>query len=147
MSSGAELAAVFGYSFRNDDLRLQALTHATRVNESEEGRPSNERLAHLGDAVIEVIVREHLYHGHPNADKKFLSENDDLFTNNPALAKVARSLGLGRFLQRGAGLTVEKDNETVLAQLYEALIGAVYLDGGLESARRIVSRHLRLPPL
>ncbi|GAC1442745.1 MAG: ribonuclease III [Mycobacteriales bacterium] len=117
----------------------RALTHRSFAYEHG-GLPTNERLEFLGDAVLGVIVTDALYRTHPDLPEGQLAKLRASVVNTRALAGVARSLDLGRWLRLGKGeeVTGGNDKASILADTMEALIGAVYLDRGLDAATRMV---------
>jgi ribonuclease-3 len=121
------------------DLLERALTHRSYAYENG-GLPTNERLEFLGDAVLGVIVTDALYRTHPDLPEGQLAKLRASVVNTRALAGVARSLDLGRWLRLGKGeeVTGGKDKASILADTMEAVIGAVYLDRGLDAATLMV---------
>ena len=137
----ASLDEVLGYRFRDEGLARTALTHPSWANEVD-GGGGNERLEFLGDAVLDLVIADALYAAHPDWAEGELTRARAALVNQRALAEVSRSLGLGRLVklgrteQRSAG----GDKDRVLANCLEALIGAVFLDGGLEPATGLLRR-------
>ena len=121
-----------------------ALTHRSYAHENG-GLPTNERLEFLGDSVLGIIVTEHLYRTHPDVPEGQLAKMRAATVSEPALAAVARDLGLGEFIKLGKGeaLSGGRDKDSILSDTFEALIGATYLTSGLEEARRVVLERLR----
>jgi ribonuclease-3 len=119
----------------------RALTHRSYAYEHG-GLPTNERLEFLGDSVLGVIVTDALYRTHPDLPEGQLAKLRASVVNTRALAGVARSLELGRWLRLGKGeeVTGGRDKASILADTMEALIGAIYLDRGLETATVMVRR-------
>jgi ribonuclease-3 len=138
-----DLAALLGHSFRDPALLRTALTHPSRAYEEGGGR-GNERLEFLGDAVLGLVVAELLFEERPDWPEGDLTRARAALVNSRALAARAHALGiahfarLGRTEQRSGG--ARKDR--VLANLFEALVGALYLDGGLGVARAFLERAL-----
>ncbi|GGM93998.1 ribonuclease 3 [Thermopolyspora flexuosa] len=124
----------------------RALTHRSYAYENG-GLPTNERLEFLGDSVLGLVVTDTLYRGHPDLPEGQLAKLRAAVVNMRALADVARTLGLGRYLRLGRGEegTGGRDKSSILADTLEALIGAIYVDKGLEEAFRVV--HLLFDPL
>ncbi|GAA3005554.1 MULTISPECIES: ribonuclease III [Streptosporangium] len=124
----------------------RALTHRSYAYENG-GLPTNERLEFLGDSVLGLVVTDTLYRNHPDLPEGQLAKLRAAVVNMRALADVARSLGLGRFLRLGRGEegTGGRDKSSILADTLEALIGAIYVNRGLEEAFRVV--HLLFDPL
>ena len=132
-----------GYEFTDLDRLRQALTHSSFVYENNLGsRASNERLEFLGDAVLELLASDFLYNHFPKLTEGELSKVRAGFVCETSLASYARKLGLGAYLQLGrgeaAGGGAEKDS--ILSDALEAIIGAIYLDGGLEAASAFVAK-------
>jgi len=123
------------------DLLDRALTHRSYAYENG-GLPTNERLEFLGDSVLGLIVTDTLFHQHPDLPEGNLAKLRAAVVNSRALAGVARSLGLGRYIRLGKGeeATGGRDKSSILADTLEAVIGAVYLGGGLEAAGALVHR-------
>jgi ribonuclease III len=123
------------------DLLERALTHRSYAYENG-GLPTNERLEFLGDAVLGLIVTDTLYREHPGLPEGQLAKLRAAVVQMRALAGVARDLKLGRYIRLGRGEegTGGRDKPSILADTLEAVIGAVYLDRGLEAARRLVHR-------
>jgi|SRR5690606_16841490 ribonuclease-3 len=139
----AELLAALGVEIKPDLLTL-ALTHRSYAYENG-GLPPNERLEFLGDAVLGLVVTDHLYNQHPDLPEGQLAKLRASVVNMQALAGVARGLGeggLGAHLLLGKGeeLTGGRDKASILADGLEAIIGAVYLEHGIEVARALVHR-------
>jgi ribonuclease-3 len=123
------------------DLLARALTHRSYAYEHG-GLPHNERLEFLGDAVLGLIVTDALYNLHPEYTEGQLAKLRASVVNARALADVARSLELGRWLRLGKGeeVTAGRDKNSILADTMEAVLGAVYLDRGLAGATVLVRR-------
>lgn len=123
------------------ELLVLAVTHRSYAYENG-GLPTNERLEFLGDSVLGVVVTEALYRTHPDLPEGQLAKLRASIVNMHALAGVARTIGLGALLRVGRGeeLTGGRDKASILADAVEALLGAVYLEHGLEPAREVVER-------
>ena len=123
------------------ELLERALTHRSYAYEHG-GLPTNERLEFLGDAVLGLVVTDALYRDHPDLPEGALAKLRASVVNTRALADVARSLELGRWLRLGRGeeVTGGRDKSSILADTTEALIGAVYVDRGIEAAATLVRR-------
>lgn len=144
---------VLGCEFRNPDLLETALTHRSYVNEHpKEGLESNERLEFLGDTVLSLAVSHMLMEAHPGEPEGVLSRWRAALVNERSLARKARRIHLGTHLKLGKGelRTRGRDKDSLLADAYEALLGAVYLDGGFEKALQVVReqfcRDVKEPP-
>jgi ribonuclease III len=124
-----------------DDLLEHAFTHRSFAYENG-GLPTNERLEFLGDSVLGVIVTESLFRSHPDLSEGRLAKLRAAVVNMRALAGVARELKLGQYLRLGRGeeATGGRDKSSILADCVEALIGAVYLERGFETAGQVVHR-------
>ena len=142
----AELESLLGHQFRDSRLLHQALMHSSRIPERAEHEPaeSNEKLEFLGDAVLELVVSEELVREFPDWSEGQLSKSRARLVNATAISLSAQRLGLGKYLRLGRGeeKTGGRTKPALLADAYEALIAAVYLDGGLEAARGFVRRSL-----
>ena len=134
------LARRLGHEFRNLDLLGRALTHASWVNEHPPG-PDNSALALVGDAVLALVVAEHLLAVAPAATVSVLTAGRAEVVSDANLARWAAGLDLGPLLRLGRGLdlTGGRERESVLATALEALLGALYLDAGLPAARRAIA--------
>ena len=119
------------HEFRDSGLLRLALTHASTGSGQ-----NNERLEFLGDAVLDIIVAEELFRCHPNLAEGDLTELKAWVVSRKILAEAGHELGLEREAHVGTGLKRRALPRSVLANLYEAVLGAVYLDGGLEAARK-----------
>lgn len=133
-----------GYRFENMDLLSEALSHSSYVNEQPGVTRSNERLEFLGDAVLNLIVSHLLMEAFPNAAEGHLSRMRAEVVNEQQLADIAESVALGPHLRLGKGeaQTGGARKSSVLADAMEAVIAAVYLDGGLSAAFRVVRRQV-----
>lgn len=125
---------VFGYSFRNPDLLREALTHPSAGELFD-----NQRLEFLGDAVIDLVVAEHLFTEDPHCTEGEMTLTKAAVVNGTALARRAASMGLADLIAAGQGLGESAHwPESVYSDVLEAVVGAVYLDGGLEAATRFI---------
>jgi ribonuclease-3 len=128
------LPASLTYRFRDPDLRIRALSHRSV------GAANNERLEFLGDGLVNLLVAEMLFEHYPKADEGELTRRRSHLVSEPALAALARDLELGDALHLGAGELKSGGfrRDSILADAFEALIAAIYLDGGWEACRGIV---------
>jgi ribonuclease-3 len=137
----AELEAALGLRFRDPELLAAALTHASLAHERGGGR-GNERLEFLGDAVVDLAAARLLYDAHPEWAEGELTRARASLVNGRSLAACARRLSLGSFV--GLGRTELQsggaDKDSILANVFEALLGALYLDAGLEPALEFARR-------
>lgn len=120
--------------FKNEDLLTLALTHKSWVNEHQEGGESNERLEFLGDAILEFIVSKELYGKFPEKEEGYLTALRANLVNTTNLAEIAKKLGIGEgiLLSKGEEEGGGRDNPSILANTIEAIIGALFLDGGIK---------------
>ena len=130
------LMNALGYQFKNPSLLRQALTHPSM------GAEDNQRLEFLGDAVLQFLMSDILYATHPRDREGQLTHQRALLVCEAALSQVARSLHVGEALRmdKGEELTGGRDKPSVLCDAMEAILAAVYLDGGLAPARQIILR-------
>src|ERR1019366_3661904 len=146
VSGIAELELVLGHSFRDPRWLLQALMHSSRIPERTADDPpeDNEKLEFLGDAVLELLVSEELVRTFPDWSEGQLSKSRARLVNATSLCVVAQRLGLGNHLQLGRGeeKTGGRSKPALMADAYEAVIAAIYLDAGLDAARGFVLRTL-----
>lgn len=132
-------------NFKNKELLKQAFTHRSYLNESAgAGLEHNERLEFLGDAVIELIVTEELYKKYPLKPEGDLTNWRAALVNSKMLSKVAGNLGFNEFLllSRGEAREGGKARAYILANTFEAVLGALYLDSGYEPAHKFIKEHL-----
>ncbi len=137
------LQPALGYRFKRPALLDEALTHKSYVNERRQGSAvHNERLEFLGDAVLSLLVSEQLSHSLPGTSEGALSKLKARLVSEPVLCAVARRLQLGQWLRLGRGEERSKGREkdSLLADTLEAVIAAVYLDGGLDAGRAVVAK-------
>jgi len=136
-----KLQEKLGYTFHNDRLLLHALTHSSYANEHKgEGLTSNERLEFLGDSVLGMVVADYLFRTHPDITEGELTRKRAALVCEESLHEVACGLGLGGYLRLGRGEEAGggRRRTSILADATEAILAAVYLDGGLEPTRRII---------
>jgi ribonuclease-3 len=134
-----------GFAFHNPEILRQALVHRSYLNEVQKfSLGSNERLEYLGDAVVEWVVTEHLFHRLPKASEGDLTAMRAALVRAQTLGRLARQLGLGDllYLSRGEIETRARTRPRLLGQAFEALVGAIYLDQGAEAARRFILEKL-----
>lgn len=132
------------YSFRDSALLELALTHASAGVATERGRRDNERLEFLGDTVLDLIVAEDLFEDAEAHAEGKLTEMKAAVVSRKALADAARRLDLALAARLGRGLAQREPSRAILANLFEAIVGAIYLDGGLEAAREFTLRTLEV---
>ena len=139
------LEARIGYKFRNSLLLAEALTHSSLGHETQQVHFDNQRLEYLGDAVLQLLFSEHLYRRFGEAAEGHLTKSRARLVSGEALAVYAQGLGLGDHLMLGRGDESNggRRRTSTLADAFEALVGAIYLDGGLGAARSFVFAHAR----
>jgi ribonuclease-3 len=134
-----------GYTFRDKSILIQALTHRSYLNEhSDFPYPHNERLEFLGDAVLEIITTEHLFRNYGNPEGELTNWRAAL-VNAKTLAGIANQLKFEEFLLMSRGEARDANSKArmyILANAIEAIIGAIYLDGGVESAKQFINTHI-----
>lgn len=143
----ADLQSKIKYRIKNKSLFVQALVHRSYLEETEGEVISNERLEFLGDAVLSLIVAEYLYTHFPENDEGFLTKIRAKIVNRKALADAAEAIGLAEYIIIGKNLmqSFMNGSKTVLSDAFEAIIGAIYLDAGLEESKKFVNRILIKP--
>ena len=131
------------YNFKNQKLRTLALTHISYANEH--NVESNQRLEFLGDSILSFIVATYLYGEKQNMNEGELTEYRALVVCEKSLAQAAKKMQLGELLIMGNSekLTKGSDKPSILADAFEAILGAIYLDGGIDEARAWVEKHLK----
>ena len=136
---------IIGYRFRDPSILLEALTHTSYANEHrKEQVVHNERLEFLGDAVLEICSSEYLYLQYPDKPEGEMTRMRASMVCEPTLALCAREFGLPGYLRLGRGeeLSGGRNRDSIVSDALEALIGAVYLDGGFEAARTFIRRFI-----
>ncbi len=145
MKDFSELEVRLGLTFQNQDLLRQALVHRSYLNENPGfGLPHNERLEFLGDAVLELVVTEYLYLNYPNPEGDLTNWRAAL-VNAIMLSAIASDLGLESYLYLSRGESKDagsKARQYILANAIEAVIGAIYLDRGMEAAAGFIHREV-----
>ena len=136
---------MFNFNFTNPELLKQALLHRSYLNEHPEIKlEHNERLEFLGDAVLELVVTDYLFHKYPSRDEGELTAFRAALVNAETLSDVASKLGVNQHLLLSKG--EQKDNgrarQNILANTFEAIVGALYLDQGYEAAKIFITKHL-----
>ncbi|PYS35998.1 MAG: ribonuclease III [Acidobacteria bacterium] len=139
-----DLESALGYSFTNTLLLTQSLTHSSHANEKSTGERDNEQLEFLGDSVLGFLVSDYLFRAHPNLTEGQLSRLKGFFVSSANLVKYAERVHLGSYLQLGKGeeKTGGRMKQALLVDGLEAVLGAIYLDGGMDEARRVMLRFL-----
>ncbi|HVS51229.1 MAG TPA: ribonuclease III [Opitutaceae bacterium] len=135
-----QLQARIGHAFRDRSLLARAITHPSFLPEHPEAAESNQRLEFLGDAVLQLVLTEALFQLFPADREGVLSKRRAALANGTFLAQLAREIGLDACLRLGTSeeSTGGRDRASSLEDSFEALVGAIYLDAGLDAARRVV---------
>jgi ribonuclease-3 len=139
-----KLQSLIGYHFRDDSLLALGLTHRSFARSSGPDMPSNERLEFLGDSVLGLIISDQLYKDHPDELEGNLTKTKAMLVNETTLSTVARDRGINAFVrlspeeERSGG----RERASIVSDAFESIIGAVYLDGGLDAARDVVLRFI-----
>lgn len=138
------LETFLGVKFKNTSLLEVALTHRSSANENPKINFSNERLEFLGDSVLSIIVSHYLYSKYPTYPEGKLTATRSLLVQSKTLAKISKEIHLGDFLlmSKGEEQSGGRSNNSILADALEAVIGAIYLDQGLEITRKFIELNL-----
>lgn len=145
MSDYQEFEEKIGYSFHDRSLLKNALTHSSYANEKHWAyERNNERLEFLGDAVLELTSSDFIFHEHKKDMEGAMTKLRASLVCEQSLAEAARQLGLGRYIRLGKGelSTGGRERDSILSDAFEAVIGAIYLDGGLESASVFIKQYV-----
>ncbi len=140
-----ELMDVIGYRFTEDELLKTALTHSSYANEVKKGTPYNERLEFLGDSVLSIVVSDYLFLHYKHLPEGELTKLRASLVCERTLCEFARSIELGKYMRFGRGEDASggRERPSILSDAFEAVIAAIYLDGGIESARDFVLRFIK----
>ena len=132
-----------GYVFKNKDLLTEALTHSSYANE-QGNLESNERMEFLGDAVLSIVSAEYLYKKFPDLPEGKLSKIRSSLVCTQSLSSFSRELGVGDYLLLGRGEKASggADRDSILENTFEAIIAAIYLDGGMLEAKKFILKFL-----
>lgn len=139
----SQIEEIIGYHFKNKDFLIQSFIHRSYSNElSQKSTMSYERSEFLGDAVLELIVSEYLYHKYPDYAEGKLTKFRSVLVNESTLAYISKEFGLDKYVLLGKGerKTTGRYRESILADVIEALLGGIYLDGGPDAAKKAVRR-------
>ena len=146
MKNLLDLEHKLNYYFNDRNLLKNALLHKSLGNERKEYKnQNNERLELLGDAVLDLIVAEYLYKSYKNASEGTIAKLKAMIVSEPILAKISRQIGVGKFLMlsRGEVMSGGRNRESILADSFEAILGAVYIDSNLDDARNFTLSHIK----
>ena len=144
MSKITDLENRIGYQFKQQELLRQALTHSSYANEKHKKQSDNERLEFLGDAVLELVSSEFIFKNYGKMPEGEMTKFRASIVCEPTLALCTKELELGKYLYLGKGedLTGGRNRKSILSDALEAVIGAIYLDGGFEAAKEFVHRFI-----
>lgn len=144
LSRQEEFQKNMDYEFKEKKLLEQALTHSSYANEKHRKRMDNERLEFLGDAVLELVSSEFIYLNYPQLSEGDMTKFRASLVCEPSLADCAASLRLGEFIHLGRGedMTGGRARKSILSDALEAVIGAIYLDGGFTSAKEFILKYI-----
>lgn len=140
-----KLEEKLGYTFRDRALLENALTHSSYANENKSaGMQSNERLEFLGDSVLGMVTADYLFRAHPDLPEGDLTRTRAALVCEGSLVEVAHALELGSYLKLGKGEDAGggRERPSIVADAVEAVLAAVYLDGGIGSARKIIQKFI-----
>jgi ribonuclease-3 len=138
------LESNIGYTFRDEDLLQEALTHTTYVNEHKESTiGDNQRLEFLGDSIVNAVVTAKLFAQFPDDKEGALTKKRAEIISEPALSRIARHIELGMYLNLGRGEDMDggREKPSILADAYEALVGAIFLDSSFDTVSAVVGKH------
>lgn len=138
-----EFESIIGYTFENKNLIKQAFSHSSYANEKRMNKTANnERLEFLGDAVLELISSEYIYKAYASMPEGEMTKTRASMVCEPTLALCARDIHLGDYLLLGKGedATGGRERDSILSDAMEAVIGAIYLDGGFTNAKEFIHR-------
>jgi ribonuclease-3 len=141
MKETDELLRTLDYRFNNDDLLMRALTHSSYASEHRLGyEHNNERLEFIGDAYVDAVIGDKLFQIMEKAHEGMLSRSRADVVCEASLAETARRISLGDYIRLGKGEASSggRDKDSILADCFEALMGAIILDGGFEAGRRVI---------
>lgn len=140
-----EFQRTIGYTFRNEKLLETAFTHSSYANEKQLSRDCNERLEFLGDSVLGVISADYFYHNLSHLPEGEMTKRRAACVCEKSLFNFAKEINLGKYILLGKGEehTGGRRRPSILADAFEAVIAAIYLDGGLEEARNFVLRFIK----
>ncbi len=138
------LQRLLGYSIHNSEIFAQALLHRSFLQRLPQSTRSNERLEFLGDSILNLVVAEYLYHRFPQAEEGELTKIRSRLVNRKALAAYAKAIHLSDFIlmSPSAAQSIGKGYDAITADTFEAIIAAIYLDGGIQQAREFVERQV-----
>jgi ribonuclease-3 len=134
------------YVFEDKNYLIRALTHSSYANENKKNRmKNNERLEFLGDSVLGLVISEYLYNNHINLEEGQLTKIRAKIVCESSLGEASRALNIGEYMYFGRGeeLTGGRERTSILSDAFEAIIAAMYLDGGIDVVRKFVLNHMK----
>jgi ribonuclease-3 len=137
---------IIGYTFKNIDLLKTALTHSSYANEKKQpGITSNERLEFLGDSVLSLVISHSIFSDYPNLPEGELTKLRSIIVCETTLKEIANEIQLGSFLLLGKGEEISggRNRASILADAFEAVAGAIYIDGGFEKASQFILQNTK----
>lgn len=139
-----EFQRIIGYSYKNNKLLFEALSHSSFANENKKNRKSNERLEFLGDSVLSIVVSDYLFEHYKHMPEGELTRIRASLVCEQSLYKFAEKIRLGDFIMLGKGEenTGGRQRPSILADAFEAVIASIYLDGGIDSATEFILKFI-----
>lgn len=139
-----ELQNKIGVSFKNPELLKLAFVHRSYLNEAKQTHTSNERLEFLGDSILSLLTSQYLYETYPEYPEGTLTNIRSSLVKTTSLGDISKTLGLGEllFLSHGEEASGGRTNQSLLADVFEALLGAMYLDQGIEITKKFLAKYL-----
>ena len=135
-----KIEKIIGYAFKNKELLKTAFTHSSFSNEHRV--ESNERLEFLGDSILSVIIAEEIFKRYNKSEGELTKIRASLVSEK-SLAFISKQLGIDKFLIVGAGLVKKEPTDAMIADSFEAMLAAIYLDGGMKNARKFILKSRR----
>ena len=135
-----ECEKIIDYTFNNKNILIEAFTHKSFVNETDKRKSHNQRLEFLGDSVLSLVITEYLFNNFTNCNEGILSKLKASLISEKTLSELSSKLNLGKFIQLGRGEEQSggRIRNKLLEDLFESIVGAVYLDGGLTKAKSVI---------
>ena len=135
-----DLEELIGYRFKNHSLLEEALIHSSYTKKNEKEKKNNQRMEFLGDSVLGLIVNEYIYRHFSSFSEGEMTKIKSVIVSTATLSKWADSISIGKYIKLGKGesITGGREKPSILAGSFEALLGAIYLDGGLKKAKKMI---------